>query len=104
MYPEESRNDLPKGSTKKRTSSNDSSPSSSFENKIGKKYNPQSEFKVHFYVRHVHMNGMNENEFLSFIKRKGKKCMVIFQLIWLDHVKWCKCSINKGRFVMWLLE
>ncbi|CAD8199803.1 unnamed protein product [Paramecium pentaurelia] len=71
QYPEESRNDPGhKTSTKKRTSSNDSSPSSSFENKIGKRYLSNSEFKVHFYVRHVHMNGMSDNEFLSFIKRK----------------------------------
>ncbi|CAD8188421.1 unnamed protein product [Paramecium pentaurelia] len=71
LYPEESRNDPGhKTSIKKRISSNDSSPSSSFENKIGKRYQSNSEFKIHFYVHHVHMNGMSDNEFLSFIKRK----------------------------------
>ncbi|CAD8103870.1 unnamed protein product [Paramecium sonneborni] len=67
-YGEEGR----KGQQKKRDSSNDSysNQSSSFENKIGKRYYPHSEFKIHFYVRHVHMNGMSTNEFLSFIKRK----------------------------------
>ncbi|CAK69582.1 unnamed protein product (macronuclear) [Paramecium tetraurelia] len=62
-----------KGQSKRRDSSNESysNQSSSFENKIGKRYYPHSEFKIHFYVRHVHMNGMSTNEFLSFIKRKG---------------------------------
>ncbi|CAD8188194.1 unnamed protein product [Paramecium octaurelia] len=61
-----------KGQSKRRNSSNESNSnqSSSFENKIGKRYYPHSEFKIHFYVRHVHMNGMSTNEFLSFIKRK----------------------------------
>lgn len=43
-----------------------------FENNLGKRYNSSfSEFKVHFFIRKVHMNGMNEDEFLAFIKRKG---------------------------------
>lgn len=44
-----------------------------YRNDIPKRYNDRSsQFKVHFYVRRVPMSGMNEDEFLWFIRRKSK--------------------------------
>ncbi|CAD8088195.1 unnamed protein product [Paramecium primaurelia] len=57
-----SRNDPGhKTSIKKLTSFNDQSTSSSFKNKIGKRYQSNSQFKIHFYVLHAHINGMSDN-------------------------------------------
>ena len=41
-------------------------------NEIPNRRSPgSSEFKVHFYVKQIPRNGMNEDELLNFIRRKG---------------------------------
>ncbi|CAD8130890.1 unnamed protein product [Paramecium sonneborni] len=52
-------------------------------------------------IHHLHLLS-SDNEFLSFIKRKGMYGNI--QLIWMDHVKLCKCLISKNHFVMQLQE
>lgn len=68
-------------SKRRKQSSRGSSSESEFENKLGKRFHPSNtEFKVHFYTRRVHMNGMSENEFLQFIKRKGSISVYLVNL------------------------
>jgi hypothetical protein len=45
-----------------------------YENRLGKIHYPKtSEFKIHFYIRKAHLGDMSEDEFLHFIRRKGRE-------------------------------